>query len=229
MPAIALYWGRISQPSRALKAFLVDSGIEHEDHELNMLAGEAKKPEVVAINPAGTLPFITYDGTCMVETVAIMRFLACKHPEAAGKFYSEDAMQRYQIDRWCDFYTDAFRPAFVKFIAAIFMKGDRPVDDRDKLIMDRASEQQVKVLEKVQAKLAEGTKFINGDSLSMTDYVVFCEMQDTRYIGHDLSAYPGLVKYHADVMAASASLNDIHKDGGKWATTDLVAAQGMFI
>lgn len=77
MPTIALYWGRASQPARALKAFLVDSGIEHEDHELDMFKGEAKKPEILAINPAGTVPFITYDGVLMVESVAIMRFLAC--------------------------------------------------------------------------------------------------------------------------------------------------------
>lgn len=126
-------------------------------------------------------------------------------------------MQRYQIDRWADFYTDSFRPAFTKYIGAIFAKEkDRPFDERDKLIMDRATEQQKKVLEKVQKKLAEGTKFITGDSMSFADHAIFCEMQDCKYIGHDISAYPGLIKYQEDVMAASPGINEIHKEGGAW-------------
>ena len=221
---IALYWGPLSQPSRALKAFLVDSGIKHEDHELNMLAGEGKSPKVLALNPAGTLPFITFNGHVMVETVAILRFLACMYREGAGKFYPEDLMQRYEINKWCDFYTDSFRPAFIMHISTIFMKGDRPIDHRDEFILDRASMMQGKVLNKLQDKLAEGTKFVNGNCLSIADYVIFCEMQDCKYIGVDLTAYPGLVKYEADVMAASPGIKNIHKAGGKWATNDVAAA-----
>lgn len=118
---VKLYWALGSQPSRALKAFFCDSGIEFKSVSLNISKGEHKSPEVLALNPAGTIPFITIDGTLFTETVAIMRFLARKCPEKADKFYPcGDAMKKYQIDRWCDFYTDGFRPAFTKHFSLCF-------------------------------------------------------------------------------------------------------------
>ena len=132
----------MSQPARALKAFLDDSGIAYTEHHLDMFAGEGKKPEILAINPKGTVPFITYgeEKTLMIESVAIMRFLATVEPEKAGKFYSGDAMQKYHIDKWCDFYHDSFRPAFVRQIAIMFglMTEKRPAEEKDLFVIEKA-------------------------------------------------------------------------------------------
>ena len=40
MPSITCYWSNVSQPSRAMKAFLDDSGIPYVDHPVDMLKGE---------------------------------------------------------------------------------------------------------------------------------------------------------------------------------------------
>lgn len=112
---IKLYWFIGSQPARALKALMTDAGIEYKDVHLNPSKGDTRKPEILAINPAGTIPFITVNGKFLNESVAIMRLIARRHPELADKFYPKASpMLRYKIDRWCDFYTDSFRPAFVK-------------------------------------------------------------------------------------------------------------------
>ena len=79
--SITLYWAPISQPSRALKSFLVETGIEHAEETCNLLTGGHKAPPFTDINPAGTVPFITYDGKMMNESHALMKYLCMKYPE----------------------------------------------------------------------------------------------------------------------------------------------------
>lgn len=112
---IELYWSLPSQPSRALKAFMDDSGLPYTDRHLDIRKGEARSPEILKLNPAGTVPFLVIDGRPMVETVAIMRYLTKAYPqyEHLGRLYpGSDVKKRYNIDRWCDFYTSELRPAF---------------------------------------------------------------------------------------------------------------------
>ena len=138
--SLKLYWVQLSQPSRALKTFLLDSGIPHQDHELGF--GEQKKPEFLAINPAGTVPFMTLDGKLMTETVALIRLLCRQHPALADRFYpSADHFKKYQIDKWCDFYTDALRPAFISELGQHLrakMIEKRPLNDKEMHIIKKA-------------------------------------------------------------------------------------------
>lgn len=203
MPKICLYWSFMSQPARALKCFLLDACIEHEERHLDLQKEEHKSPQLMAINPAGTVPFITFDGQCMVETVAIMRFLSEVCGDKACKYYSQEPLQQFHIDKWCDFYADAFRPAFLQHFAAIFEKGDGPLTDKQRLMFERSAEKQEKVLQKVEARFEEGCKFIAGDCLSIADYVLFSELYDTKYMSLDISGYPRICKYMNDVLKCS--------------------------
>ena len=80
MPVIKLYWHTLCQPCRAVKALLVAGGVEHEDKFLDMFNLEHRSPEILAINPAGKLPFITVDGEPLFESAAILRYIAVKFP-----------------------------------------------------------------------------------------------------------------------------------------------------
>ena len=77
-PEIKLYWIRASQPSRALYTFLETARIEFEDCELQF--GESRKPEYLAINPKGQVPFMTVDGVCYNESCSMLRYLAQRIP-----------------------------------------------------------------------------------------------------------------------------------------------------
>ena len=112
---IELYWSLPSQPSRALKALLDDAGIAFTEKHLDLTTGETRTPAVLKLNPNGTVPFLVVDGRPMTETVAIMRYLAKAYPQQLDRLYPKGNLkQRYSIDKWCDFYTDALRPAFTR-------------------------------------------------------------------------------------------------------------------
>ena len=101
---------------------MVHTGIEHEDAAcVNLLAGEHKKPPVTDVNPAGVVPFITYDGTMMNESHAVMKFLTMVNAEKADALYpAGDLERRFEIDRALDFNGSEFRPAFLRCIMAKF-------------------------------------------------------------------------------------------------------------
>lgn len=136
--AIVLYWFLLSQPSRALKAMLDDSGIEYSDRHLDLQKGETRTPEILKLNPAGTVPFITVDGQPMTETIAIMRYLTRAYPQQLGHLYPKsDLKKRYLIDKWGDFYTDSLRPAFASnirpFLTAAAQKRD--LNEKDHIVI----------------------------------------------------------------------------------------------
>ena len=88
--SIKLYWNLESQPARAVKALLEAGKVEHESIHLDFMKGEHKTPEILAINPAGQVPFVTVDGKLMVESASILRYFTNKH-DSLNKFYRTDA------------------------------------------------------------------------------------------------------------------------------------------
>ena len=76
MSKLVLYYSLPSQPSRALLSLLKAGNVEYEAKHLDMMKGEHKAPEILAINPVGTVPFITVDDRPMFESAAILRYLA---------------------------------------------------------------------------------------------------------------------------------------------------------
>ena len=53
MSSLKLYWNPASQPSRAVKSLLVAGGVKHDEQILDLMKGEHKTPEMLALNPAG--------------------------------------------------------------------------------------------------------------------------------------------------------------------------------
>jgi len=88
MPKIDLYHYQMSQPSRAIHALLIAGDVPFENHVVDFMKGESKKPEFLALNPSGTVPFILVDGEPFYESAAILRFIATLIPSCAS-FYPE--------------------------------------------------------------------------------------------------------------------------------------------
>jgi len=233
MASITCYWGNVSQPSRAMKAFLDDSGIPHESRHVDMLKSENyTDPEVTKYSPSGSLPFLVIDDVVYKETVALMRYLCGKYPDKAAKFYAaaDDLETRYEIDKWCDFYTDAFRPAFVREQGAKYtiLGEQRERNDKDEFVIASARVNQKKVMKALEKQLDKaGGKFVTGDQLTLADFVLCSQMQDLKLLCLETGDYPRAMQYEADVLAASEGLDSILKADGIYTTEVLPQAQAL--
>ena len=126
--SFTLYHTLPSQPARALKSLVLAGDVEHEDKELDHFGLEFKQPHILEINPRGQVPFITVDGKTMVESSAIARYLAQKHP-SLNQFYDGDLEHKQEIDAMLDFYGTVFRPAWLLGVAPRVYKSLGKQDD----------------------------------------------------------------------------------------------------
>ena len=60
--------------------------------------------------------------------------------------------------------------------------------------------------------------FVCGNSLTIADFVIFCELQDVRVLQRDMTQYSAIKRYVENVMANSPGINQIHREGSVFAT-----------
>lgn len=104
MGKLRLFVDRISQPSRAVLIFCLVNGIDVDVQLVNLVKGEHKTPEFMAINPMGLVPAIEDDGFFLFESHAILRYLACAFPNVEDHWYPADLRKRAQIDCVLDWH-----------------------------------------------------------------------------------------------------------------------------
>lgn len=61
---------------------LEEAGAPFETRLVAYLAGDHRKPEFLALNPAGKVPVLEIDGQVLTQNTAILVYLARRHPEA---------------------------------------------------------------------------------------------------------------------------------------------------
>jgi glutathione S-transferase len=90
-------------PARSIRVrwVLQELGVDFEAIEVNMLAGEHRKPEFLAVNPAGKLPVLVDGDLTLTESVAIALYLCEKYPQ--NSFLPTDLGSRAQVYRWLFF------------------------------------------------------------------------------------------------------------------------------
>lgn len=92
-------------PTRSIRArwVLQELGVEFEVVTINMLKGENRSPEFLAVNPAGKLPVLVDGDLILTESVAIVLYLAEKYPDK--QLIPATLAERAQLNRWLLFTT----------------------------------------------------------------------------------------------------------------------------
>ncbi|HEY4254665.1 MAG TPA: glutathione S-transferase [Roseomonas sp.] len=105
-------WGRSSSFNLQKVMWLVaELGVEHEHIPAGGDFGGLDAPEFLAMNPHGRVPVIRDGDTVVWESHAILRYLAATY--GRGRFWSEDAAERSQVDQWMDWSQTSLQPDFL--------------------------------------------------------------------------------------------------------------------
>jgi glutathione S-transferase len=160
-----LYGGRFTR-TVAVQMVLEEGGIPYELRELDIVAGEHREAEFLAINPAGFVPaIITPEGQVLHEAAAIMLYLADRHglgdlaprvdAPARGLFYSK-----------LFFLTNDVQPAMKRIFFPQRYSTDPADTPRIKAQALRTAEERWKV---VDAHLAAHGPYHLGERFSLVD------------------------------------------------------------
>src|SRR5215470_9984851 len=105
-------WGRRSSFNVQKVMWLVgELRIDHRQIDAGGQFGGLDTRGFRTMNPHGRVPVIDDNGTVVWESHAILRYLAARY--GPSQFWSEDASERSQVDRWMDWAQTALQPDFL--------------------------------------------------------------------------------------------------------------------
>ncbi len=187
-----------SFPTFNLTKILLTAEETGEPYQLNLLnlgQGEHKTQEHFARHPLGKVPAVEIDGQNYFESNAICRFIAERND---NRLYGDSASQRAVINQWADLVTSHIG----RWLTVMFFENNiKPAllgGESNSTATDEAQtflSQQLPVLEN---QLSENT-FIAGEEYSIADIIAFSYFSTTEYSGVDLSTYPQITQWLADI------------------------------
>jgi glutathione S-transferase len=154
-------------PTRSLRAQwgLRELGLEFEFIPVNLQAGEHKRPEFLALNPAGKVPVLVDGDLVLTESAAIVLYLAEKYPEKA--LMPKGLQQRAQVYRWVMFAMTELEQPLWRMAKHTFLY---PENKRLPQDIELAREDFL-AMAAVLERHMEGRQFIVGDRITAADCV----------------------------------------------------------
>lgn len=197
-------WGRRSGFNVQKVLWLIgELQLDHEHIPAGGTISKLDTPEFLALNPNGKIPVIDDDGKIVWESHSILRYLAARYAKAQGqaRFWSDDAGERSDSDRWLDWFQTALQPAFLDGIFIAFYR--TPEAKRDWNVINKGIARTTQLLQLLEKQL-EGKAFINGDVLSLADIAVGTVLY--RYFNLDIqrAELPKVAAYYARLSARPA-------------------------
>lgn len=155
--AIVLYHHPFSRASGVVW-MLEELGVDYELRFVDIMKGEQKQPEILALNPMGKLPVLTDGDLVVTESAAIALYLADRY--GAGKLAPAlDDPKRGTYLRWSLFAPSVIEPgSMAKASNWETREGTVGWGNYDAML-------------KAMETAIDGKKFILGDTFSMADVV----------------------------------------------------------
>ena len=177
-------------PTRSIRVrwTLQELGVEFEPVTVNMLAGENRGPEFLAINPAGKLPALVDGDLVLTESVAIVLYLAEKYPEK--RLIPADLKQRAEHYRWLLFTTTELEQPLWRIARHTNVYPEDMRLPADVTIARREFQDMAAILEKHM----QGRQFLVGDRATVADFVAGYTLDWANLVGL-LERFPTLLAY----------------------------------
>ncbi len=186
-----------------LSIMLLETGLPHRIIRYNMLAGDHRAPEFLAISPNGRAPAIVDHDPIgggvpypMFETGAILIYLA----EKSGQFLPVEPRARYRAHQWLMWQMSGLGPMHGQ--AHHFV---RYAPDPPPYAVSRYMTEARRLLGVMDTRLTE-VLYLAGDDYSIADIACWSWVRAARAIDIDLADYPALNAWFAVVGARPAVL-----------------------
>lgn len=182
---------------------LHESGLPFEIDKLNVpTKTTASGEDFMRINPKGYVPTIKLDdGNVLTEGAVILQYIADQNL-ASGLAPKQGSMERYRLQEW------------LNYIAAEIHKSYSPLFNKaaSEDIKNNARNMLNKRLPIVEMRLAE-QPYLMGASFTVADAYLFVVLSWSAMVGFDLSTYPKIKDYLANIATRPAVLAAMKAEG----------------
>ncbi|MEN8500112.1 glutathione S-transferase family protein [Paraburkholderia sp. DD10] len=178
---IRLHTTQRSGHGHRVKLFLTLLDLPFETIELNMRAGDNRRPEYLQLNPFGQVPTIEDGDTVLFDSNAILVYLAKRYGDPS--WLPDDALGAAAVQRWLSLAAGqiAYGPCAARLVTVF----GAPLD------LETAQKIAVKLFDVLDAELA-GKRFAAGDNVTIADIAAYTYIAHAPEGGISLEPYPNL-------------------------------------
>jgi glutathione S-transferase len=177
-------------PTRSIRVLwtLRELGVDFEFVDVNLMKDEHRRPEFLALNPAGKLPALVDGDFVLTESVAIVVYLAEKYADRG--LLPADLESRAQTHRWLLFTaTELEQPLWrIARHTALYPKDKRLPEE---VLLAR---QDFQDMASVMEEHMRGRQFLVGERVTVADFVAAYTLDWANEV-HLLNPWPHLRDY----------------------------------
>ena len=194
---IKLYNANFSPNCLRVRAVIYELGTAVEIVDVDVMGGETKKPEYLAMNPHGKVPVLVDGDLFLFESRAINAYLASLDSES--RLYPADSKTRAVVDQWSYWQAIHLGPSSQRLtFERVFKKRlQRGVPDEN--VIATESTETTKLLAVLNAGLEE-RDWVAG-SLSVADFALGSTLFAHAPAGIDLGSTPNVSAWMARLEA----------------------------
>ena len=153
---------------------------------VDILAGESKQADFLALNPNGKIPVLQLaDGRCLAESNAILWYLGEDTP-----LIPADPWQRAQLLQWMFFEQYSHEP---NIATSRFILKHTEVDEERRLALEQKRPAGYAALDVMERHLNNNTYFVT--DFSIADIALFAYTHVAEEGGFSLAGYPGIQRW----------------------------------
>lgn len=178
---IRLFTTLLSGHGHRVKLFLTLLDLPFEVVELNMKAGDNRKPEYLALNPFGQVPTIQDGDLTLFDSNAILVYLAKRYGDSS--WLPDDPTGAAAVQRWLSLAAGpiAYGPCTARLVTVF----GAPYDHQN------AKNVAVKLFDVIEQELA-GKPFAAGDHVTIADIAAHTYIAHAPEGGVSLDPYPNI-------------------------------------
>ena len=194
------YWR--SSASYRLRIALNWKGIEREEVEINLLGGEHRGPEYLAINPQGLVPSLEEGGRIFGQSLAILEYLEETHPDPP--LLPSNPAERARVRQLALVIACEIHPLQNSGVRQHLREAHGFDGDDEDAWLKHWNLRGLAALETLVAGHSETGAFCHGDTPTLADICLVPQLYNARRGGCDLAPYPSLVRIDEKCLGLDA-------------------------
>ena len=160
-------------------------GLDYRFVDVDIMTGESRTPEFLAVNPAGQVPAVDFgDGKTLAQSNAVLLYLA-----ENTALLPEDPFLRAKVNEWL-FWEQYSHEPYVAVCRFLMVYKGLGLDQREAWRVERAEA----ALDLMESELA-GKSFLVGETLTVADIALLAYTRVAHEGGFDLSKRPNLTAW----------------------------------
>ena len=189
-------WGRMNSINVQKAVWAAEElGLAYVRQDAGMAFGVVNTPEYRAMNPNGLVPVINDGGFVLWESNTIVRYLAARY--GSGIIWATDPLERAESEKWMDWQTTAFYPAYADAFKGLVRT---PPEKRDEAAIAASIARTEPLMAMLDAHLAS-REYLGGPRFGVGDLALGPTMHRWLNMPAGRHPHPHVEAWHARIIA----------------------------